>query len=441
MLTKDQRISFSKALVSASSQVAGINLIKAQIASEQAKAAVFEGANATLWSQQNNLIEQYQKEWQYLSGQPKTFYSDSDVIAASMLSTGNYFYLGYVPAYVNFTVPYALGYGLGNQLQGTPLATIPTEATLIANINSAIAAFNGLANNAQPSHQVTGQYCTGADTSSLTNITGFSGVLNAVKTAVNDWKNYLASEQDALNNIILIETNPVRLGQATTALASVNPALSAANIWLGFFDTVAYTGGVISSGSFDALTPPTATLDPSSLAKFNPTNISALQSAIAARVPFIPTRLAQLNSTMGTYSQNLTTGSLSGGSGLYYQRALSLLLRIGLVGGSLIKVKGLATAQNAQNSQIAAINNQVAVYSSLLSCSGFAADATNTDQVNLLDTSLFSVNDTVYVVSDNAEELKLTITNIYDNKRVKLSQIIPNRYTTSDSSRLYKDIS
>ena len=240
MLPQDSRIAFSKIIVAAPAQIAAINLVKTQIATQLAQAEVVDDANENIWSTENTLINVYQNERQYLTGQTYTTYTETDVENAAALVAGNYFYPG-----LSWTpyVPYALGRGLGLNTDGTPPATITPESIYITTLQAAIATVLAITPN-NVSNQITGQTCgpggTGVGGVSLTATTGFSAAVTAANTAANNWASCLSSEVSALTTIITTDTNPARNAAAVIAKANAQTALTAALTWIALLADLNY---------------------------------------------------------------------------------------------------------------------------------------------------------------------------------------------------------
>ena len=444
-LPQPSRIAFSRYLVSAPQMISTINSLIAQLIAAQASAQITETANEGVWTMYNNLIDLYQPERQYLTGIAYTTTNLASDITNPILQNSPY-YAPMVTAVgwpLASTVPYALGLALGADLNGN-FASITPESSDISTLQAAIAAAQSGHNVA---NQITGQTCpVGGSGANGVNLITIPSFLTASNAAAVSWIGILNSEISALNTIIAGDLDPTRNAAAIAAKANANTALAAITTWHGLTDTIPYTQVTnLTQTQFNAATasssaPAPAGLDPTNITKLNPINLATLNAAIAARNAFLPTRTSQLASYFGTYSQTLSTGVLTGITvGWYYYAYLAIQSMISLAGGSLTTVRGLKAAIDAQQSQLVVINNQVTAYSALLTCSAFAADATGTNQVSLLNSSGFSVSDAIYFVSDTADEIPATITAI-NGKRLTLSKNIASRYLTSDYARLYKDL-
>jgi hypothetical protein len=166
--------------------------------------------------------------------------------------------------------------------------------------------------------------------------------------------------------------------------------------------------------------------------------INALLSALTSRDSFVTLRKTQIESYLGTVTQDPGTGDVSG-SGLYFERWSFIQLRLNILGGSLFSLRGFERAQNAQDEQIANANTAKATYESALKCSAFSAPATNTQFISVKNSSGFMPGDTIFVIADDQPELIRTIESISDN-RIKLTQTVPANYRDSSFGRIYKDL-
>jgi len=446
-LSQASRIAFSKKIVVSASRVASVESIKVQLQAEIAKSQLLEDGNFSIWNTQNNLVNLYQTERQYLSQLSYTTYTDADVVAASNLTSGNIFY----PSTWLVQLPYQLARGLG--LSTSPFVGEPTRITTF---NASLAALLAISPSNQ-SNRITGQTCpaggSGVNGVSLTATTGFSAAMSAAISDIGSLRSALSAEKTALDAIIAAETNSARQAQNTTERTSVLAAISAIDVWVGLTSTITYTqASNLTQVQFNAATASSAApapigLDPTNVTKLNPINLTAIQAAITTRSAALATRTTQLTNYMGGLTQSLTTGVITATGGpvtstspnFYFSRAQALQLRIGLATGSLVSVNNMTRGKDSQDSQIASIKNEAAVYSTLLACSSFAADATNTYQVSVKDSSLFSDGDSIYLVSDNCDEIRATIQDI-QGQRLVLTIKIPSRYLISEYSRLYKEL-
>jgi hypothetical protein len=172
--------------------------------------------------------------------------------------------------------------------------------------------------------------------------------------------------------------------------------------------------------------------------KLRATELNALKTAISNRSAFILTRVSQITGYLGNISQNLSTGDASG-TGLYYERYLTINLRLNLLNGSLVEYNSFDKAISAQQDQQAAISSALSTYQSVIKAAKFLSPATGTEYVQMSSVDSFNVGDQVYITTDTQEEIVRNIVEI-NGKRIKFSQSIPAKYRETDYARIYKDV-
>jgi hypothetical protein len=167
--------------------------------------------------------------------------------------------------------------------------------------------------------------------------------------------------------------------------------------------------------------------------------LAALSSAINARATFLSaTRVSQLNTVLGTITQNIATGLFSG-SGLYFNRFNFMNLRLNLLTGSLTILTSDQQVLSTQTTMIANLNQQIAVYQSVCLTTTLSASGSGTPVVSLVNPAGFNVGDTVYVMSNSQPELQFAIKAI-NGSSIQLSSSLSSKYTTLDQARFYKDL-
>lgn len=455
-LSKDDRIAFSKKIAFAPTEVAIVENSKQQILAKQEADQKLDDAHKRLVDGQNDLIHPYQNEFSYLDGNVRTEMTEQIIQDSGNLTRTNFLYPRnrdeYPPSLGEIwkqLKPFALSYGIGkNNLEVFP-STIPKEPDAIAAILSTITQLQTYS----LIEQVTGQSCEpGGTCSNPMYTTQATCVLNgetwtpsgmdviANNAIIQGLMTQLISEVSALKSLALAEQavilitdpNATRNNQNITAKNNINNTLiPALDLWLSYVSFNTAHGQTTCSG-FNSYNP--ALLGNT---KLQTAVINALISALNNRSSFIATRIVQLNTNLGTISQDLMTGEVSG-TGLYIDRLRFIQLRLNLLGGSLITVLSNTRALAAQEEQKNNILNAAASYASFLKTSALTAPSNGTRFINVKDASLFAVNDRIYIISESQEEVQAVIQNISGN-RIELAQPLAPKYRETELARIYKD--
>ena len=457
-LSKDDRISFSKKIVSADSETASIDSSKAQILVQKTIAEKLDLAHKNLIDEKNVPINGYQTEISLLDGSLRTTLSESDIQDSANFVVGNSFYPNNTaslppsisPNIWTKTKPFALNKAIGKTYLEAAAGTTTKESDLVALVTSAITAIE---TSYVAMERVTGQQCTnpgggscsipiyttqatcvangGTWTPSADVIASYAAVQNALTdlvTKVNNLKTFLTTES---SSIYVLDTNSTRQTESLAAKNNIdNVILSAINTWLAYnnFNTAHGQTTCVGFYSYNSnLLGPT---------KLRATELNALKAAFTARSTFVSSRITQLQGYFGTLSQNLSTGDVTG-SGLYYERYQFLKLRLNLLGGSLTALKGFERAVTAQDEQKTSIADAKSTYSSVMVCSALAAPANGTKYLTLKSAEGLSVGDSIFIVTDTQEEIVRGIQQI-DGNRLLLNQEVSPRYLESDFGRVYK---
>lgn len=456
-LSKEDRIAFTKKIVEADQTLATFDASQAQLLQEKQKALKLDEGHKTLLELRTLAINAYQNELAQLDGIVRTQTIEQHYIDSANFVYGNIYYPnvpGGTPPSINPNVwtktkPYLRTYAIGKDNNEAYPGTTPTEQSKINAVKAAITA----AETFLDIQRTTGQTCyngfcslpaylTQTDCTSHggtwtpgppDNITTYPAVvtaLNNLVTAVQDYKNFLIAEA-AL--IYTNDFNSTRQAQNNIALNNINSVIiPAINTWQAYPNFNNAHGQTTCAGFFAF---PVSSLGPT---KLRSTELNALKAAINARESFVTTRITQLTNNLGSVTQNLSDGSITG-SGLYFERATFINLRLALLGGSLIDLLGYDRAVNAQNDLKNNIISAKNTYLSLLACTAFAAPANNTNNIHVKSSAGFSVGDTVYIVSETQEEIVRTISAIVGN-RIVLGQPVSSKYRESELARMYKEL-
>jgi hypothetical protein len=463
-LSQADRLAFSLNIVTAPGKLAAFNASQAQTAAEIQKLVNLDAANKGLFDTPNNLTTAYQSEMNMLDGNLRTTIAEQNIQDAASRVIQNYFFPNdqsvTVPDLVaNHNVwiripPFALSYAIGkNYTEG--YGTTQKEADLITPILTLISSATSFTNI----ELTTGQSCAPSGTCSLgptyttqaaciaatptpgvwtpgPDVIANDPAIQTLKTnlvaAVNAYKAFLQAEVAV---IVTNDPNSTNQAQNNAAINNINNVIiPALNTWLAYVDFNTAHGQTTCAG-FNAYN--SNLLAPT---KLHSVQLSALQTAINTRNSSLATRISQLQTVLGTITQDLTTGELTSSSGLYGKRYGFLLLRLHTLDGSLSKLKALQNGKGAQDSIKANITNTKNTYMSILPTSILAAAGNGTPSISVADASFLSPGDTVYVAADNQDELQRAVKAITGNTIV-LNDVIPAKYAPSSNARIYKDIS
>lgn len=430
-MSPDDRKSFSLKIASADEEIANFTRAKAQVAGELLKLEKLDIANKNLFDPSNVLVNGYQVELNVLDGITRTTFTEQDIQDSAAFKIGNYFYPNNVGVSVPSLAatnniwtkpkPFALGYGIGkNYSEGN--ATQTKEGDLIAAVQALIV----IAGTYSPMERATGLELT-----SPTDLDPYPAVITLeadMVAAVTALRAFIAAE---IPLITTADKDNTKQTQNNAAINNINTViLPALDLWLSYVDF--NDSGVTAANwpTFDA-----TTLEPTHLSV---TQVNVLAAALTARLAFVATRISQIQTNLGTINQDVNTGEVTG-SGYYLRRYNLLLLRLDLLNGSLSKYNSMKNAANAQDGIIASIKQNKATYMSVLPTSLLAAPGNDTEMVQLVDASLFSPGDTVYVMAEEQLELQRAIKSINGNV-VVLNDPIPAKYKTTKKLRLYKDL-
>lgn len=455
-LSQEDRVAISKKLVDIPKEDATSADNKSKLQESKVKAQKQDDANKNLMDAKTVLINGYQNELKRIDGLDKTEILEQDVINSAQMVLGNFFSPNQTnvptPAlpqgvWKNF-IPYSGNKAIGKKYDETN-TVIQKEQDIIAAINALITTMESYASIGRS----TGQYCNAGGSCSipihLTQIacTGAGGVwtvgpdvisnnpaiqatATSLITEVNNWKAFLQATTPV---IITTDTDTGRQTQNNTSIADVANAIAQIDIWLAYatFNT---SHGQTTCAGFNSYN---VNLLPAT--KFRVGELSVLKNEITARTAFIPTRVSQLNTNLGSVVQDLSTGNITSSSGFYGDRMSILNLRLNLMNGSLRKVEGLKLGEKAQDEAVNSNANATSVYGSVMKVSAFRAPATGIATIHVKDATGFSVSNSVYVISDTQAEIPATIVAISGNA-ITLSVNIPSKYRQNENARIYKEL-
>lgn len=458
MISQDDRIAFSLKIVSADTEVQALDQAKAQLSAEVLKIQKLDTANKNLFDPTNALVGGYQDERALLSGITRTTFTETDIQNAALKKSKNAFFPNDTTTVVpslsgsnnvwTQVAPFALNTALGKTYVETYPGSVAKEGDLIQAVITLIASASAYSDIEATSGQqvsIVGGSCSnptytnqsactsggGTWTPGVATIVSYPEVIQLatdLTTAANSLKTFILAE------LATIVTDPNSTNEAMNTAAKNdinNVILPALNAWLGYsnYQNVPNT---VTPAQF-----PTYNSNLLAPTKLHSTQLTALSTALSNRLSYITTRVSNLDTILGSISQNITTGIVTG-SGLYFKRYNLVSLRLNALGGSLIQLTGMQTARGAQESIKQNTITNKATYLAVLPTSALKANANGTAMINVLDPSLFSVGDPVWLYAEKQEELIRAVKAI-DGDRITLNDQVPAKYRVADKARIYKE--
>lgn len=448
-LSQEDRIAISKKIVAVPLENQTLEGIKATLLLEKGDLLKKDNANKSLIDDLNPKINGYQLELANYDGNARTEYLEQDLIDSVNRVSGNFYFPNNnvptpsIPSGVwkNFG-PFLLSKALGKTYAEIYTST-PKESDYISIIQSTITQIEALT----AIQRVTGLHCISAHCSlpqytdqvtcelnggvwtssdSIESNAVMQGYSTTVINNINSLKNLLTA---TYNLIITNDTSHTSENQQ--AKDDITSSLTIINNWLSVvsFNTSHGQTTCFGFNSYNAdLLAPT---------KYHATTLNLLKNELVRRSSYVSTRVSQLQSYLGTVTQDLSTGNILTATGLYGKRARFIDLRINTMSGTLSNYLSSDQAINVQNIMITNNNNMLAAYNEIMVATLFRAHSGGTALINLMATTGLNVGDSVYVVSDTAEEISATILAKNDNS-ITINKIIPTKYTKYTFSRVYK---
>lgn len=458
-LTKQERIRISEKIVSIPTENALAEQLKGDLEVNKVKAEDKDGGHKTLSDDKTALIDGYQDELAKYDGNERTKLVEQDFQDAVDRKLGNFFFLNDpntpTPNVPSGTWPYFLPYAgnkaVGKTYQEVYSGVVAKEQDKIDVVLSKIIAVEGFSDIQRSSgqHCVTtptgscslpaydneadctlngGIWTPGTPDESIENYPDMQTAGTELKDAIQDWEDFM-NTVDAV--VVTTDTDTTRSAENTASKDDISNAISIVGVWqaLSDFDT---DHGQTTCAGFNGYD--VSLLDPT---KFRAAELQAIKDELTARQSFITTRISQLEGYLGTVVQDLTTGNITSKSGLYGDRYGIIDLRLNVMIGSLSEVKGYEQAQDAQQQLQNANGNAEDTYGSIMKVALFRAPAAGTNVIHLMDSTDFSIGDTVYIVADEQDEIEAVVEG-KDNNTIYLNKEISKKYTRDIRGRIYR---
>lgn len=432
-LTSDQRIEISKKIVSIPLENASALDSKSKLQELKVKTQSQDDGNKSFSDAKTVFINGYQNEVKRIDGNDRTEITEQDFNDSAVNKIGNFFFPNQqsVPTpslsdgvWKQF-VPFAKTKAVG-KFYNEAYQTIQKEGdiiTLIQGYNTSMDAFTGI-------QRTTGQKCTvGAPPPDvIANDPTIQALSTNIITQVNNWKTFLTT---SLPFVVITDPDVVKQAQNNASIADINNSIAVIDAWLAIA-TFSTGHGQTTCTGFNAYNP---FLLP--IAKYRTDAFNTLKNEITARLAFITTRIVELNTNLGSVTQNNTDGSITALSGLYGERFPFINLRLNLMSGSLKKLEGLKLGQRAQDESVNFNALALAAYGAIMFTTTLAAPSTGGDKIHLKDASGLGIGNSIYLVANEQSEISLTILAKTGNM-IQVSQEISQKYRTDNLSRVYK---
>lgn len=462
-LTKQERIALSGKISGIKDEKALADSSIAVLTKLKEKAEAADAPNKTLADQRTLLINSYQDELEFIDGVTRTKLTESILLDSARNVLGNSFFPNdriaspSVPTgiWTKF-VPLANTHAVGkNKLEVFPSENGRGELDIISDMNDVI----GEIESELISHRATGKKgestgsCSGetpagsGTTQPICIANGgiwtsgpdiyvsdpiIQGLLSNLVLLVQEWEDSLNNQKNIITPIV--DKNSTRSSLNQSAILDINNAILVIDNWQSIqnFDTTTPLPTYIYQ--FDAMVESNF-----QQTKLQPTTLQLLKDEIAARNIFATNRESLLigQDYLGSVTQNLSDGLIIDTKGLYGERMLFIDMRINAVAGTLTEVIALGNSQNAQDQIKKSCENSEKGGNLVMKAVKLSAPGIGTSYINVENIEGFSVNDKVFLVADDQEELVGGILEIQNN-RVKLTFDVSKRYDTSNNSRIYK---
>lgn len=172
--------------------------------------------------------------------------------------------------------------------------------------------------------------------------------------------------------------------------------------------------------------------------KFTDNGMNPLMTEVASRQGVVATRIAEIVDSLGLLTDNGDgTYSVTSFDDIYPERYTMLNLRINRGMGTLKRKLNAQKSDTLLGQIVGMLQDSQIEYDSRMVATKLASNGDGTKKIEVKDGTGFSVNDTVYVVSETQGELSGSVRFINGNM-IDLSFAVSSDYITDDLARLYK---
>lgn len=472
IFTDEELRSGSKTVLNGPTTISTLTQVGNQNADAQADALKDDNTNAVFYLNYQNIVRQYHMELHSLNGTIKTDYQDQTLVDSAKGIPGNLHFPTVPPPWPNFN-PKLLDANLGNPTSFDS----SNEVNATSDANAAITTLlSGYSDGGTSDTLLTAwsggdlEVTTGGFSAGQRVVVGFDTLALITGTAVPPGPpgplvpaqlltvTVLAGASSASMGATVVAghsgwTNAERSGGGTTSPSILayfeNIAATAIGVWNS---TLALQLSALNAN--DATSPEDtqiaqARLDVSaaqgsivswqvSAFPYADGPIGTVQAAITLRTGTqIPNRASEINTALGTVSQN-SDGSFTG-SGEYLNYFKWVNQRISRSGGTLTKYYGFSLTISYVNNTTVNKQDQLDDYEDHMVVHGFANDANGTNVIQLAAVTGYSNGDTLSIVDESVlATLVVTILGITGNN-VTVSAPVSG-FTANNSARAVKVI-
>lgn len=457
-LSQTDRIAISKKLVSIPDQNAGADKTKVELEKSRVEAEKKDDGNRSIQTDIEGFLNQYQLEAELLDGLKREVVSEQDMLDAANRKEANFFFpntpLTPLPSladgvWKNFP-PFSRSKAVGKKYFEDH-TIIRKEQDIIDEIKAEIATIEGFPEVERSSGEgcetvdqgvcdpdggeTTQQECIdngGSWTPNLVGVRGASALLpnfNTLKARIDEWRAFILDER---SKVVTNDPDAAKQTENDAAKQNIDDTVAAIDAWkdLQDFDT----SKNLPDDCDDFYDYDKDDFDES---KLRPYELNPFKDEIAARETFSQTRKDQVVANLGSIDQDMESGTINGGEGLYFKRFRIIDQRLNVMNGSLSQKVAAEKGKEAQDKLKESNAIGEGAYADVMFATKLKAPASNTGTVHVEDGSQFATGDTVYVVADKQDEITGTVTKT-DGNTLFLDVNIPEKYEPSNLTRVYK---
>ena len=457
--TAQQRKDITRRQLNIVTENAGYTAQQTQLAVVEAKLLGVDNANAVFYESFNVQVMSYESEVQQINGTVSAEYADADVTNAAQILPGNLFFPTTAPynAYNNPLIVHQVN-GYAN----------PTSTNLLTEELIAPYIQTGMTGTGESTTVVTGPNTANPVVFDVADITNFTALPENV--FISDGTNFglyevvtatpAAGPIPAYINVNIIIPPIAKPAVGATVMDTVSNTNST---FLGMLVTSWQTllnSQVTALGAQNDTRSPEQTQNAMALANAN-TALAAittwignhilgpLAAAAGVRVSYLPTRVTQIVTALGSVIDNGNgTYSDGGTNSSYYNRYNWLNIRINKLTGSLTRYYA-TSGGNTMVAGLIANNNMILAQYNMYFTTSALMGVDGTDIVTG-NTAGFSNGDNVTVVSESQPEIGYvtsppaagTVVKILGPQQMQLSFSVPQTYLTTQTelARVFKQL-
>lgn len=461
-LSKEDRISISKKVVSIPLEDKNADNSIAVLENSRSDFEKTDNGNKSIQNNFDSLINKYQIEISLLDGKKREEVTEENMVNSAKRIEGNFFFPN-TPSnpppsapdgiWKNF-VPLSKNIAIGKKYNETQDNTgNKIEQNIINDVKNKINGINSFVDverssgkkcetldlgtcdpdNIGGTTEILCNIAGGTWTPMITDVISDSGVVSnlaSLKSSIEEWKTFLLDEQ---SNIVTNDSDSEKQKENDKAIEDIDSVIKIIEDWNNYpdFDTLTE----LPEGCSDFYN--NLNKDDFNPSKLRSYELDVIKNKAKDREDFIQIRKTQITDRLGSVDQDLESGNLIGGTGLYFKRFRLINQRLNLLSGSLSQKVGAEMGIEVQNKIKDSNQTGKDSYSEVMFVSLFKAASSGTGTIHIEDSSGFSVGDDVYLVGEKQEELEAKITNI-DKTTLFLNIDVPKKYTKENMSRVYK---